>query len=761
MTEKQTVALTGCTPIPLAGYLKALGVLRLVTDQVDKNACGWWSGEVFNLKSSLSQEELLRFFVDKYVPTPIIAPWNGGSGFFPKDQQDAVTAIVNSPAERLLGYRETIQTAKDLMMRFGILEKQKDEQKGQLMQLMRNHLSDRAIQWLDAAVLLTSDDPKYPPLLGTGGNIGRLEFTNNFMQNLVRVVDTHSGIGSANSLGWLQAALFDQVTHGMVKASVGQFAPGQSGGPNSRSGFDGDSLVNPWDFILMLEGAVVFASASSKRLSASSRAALSFPFTVRASGVGNGSTAKSDESSARAEMWMPLWERAVTLAELTYLFREGRVQLRRNNTSRFQRSRVDAADGVDFARAIATLAVDRGIQSFQRYSFMQRAGQSYLAVPLTRFAVRRREQADLLDQLDPWLSSLRKYASEKGVPDTYGSALRRIRQRMFELCEQGGSGRLLPLLIELARVEQLLVHNESGRASISPLMLNDPEWLLQSFEPTPEWAIAVALASLQQGGNVAQMRAYLSPVHPDHKHLREWDKNVSPRVVWQHGDTSANMVRILERRFLDASMGADWSQGDKSQVGFAEIGFEKTHEDVAPSDSDKPLISLIGVRLSDVQAFLDNANVRKRVGELLWAFLPLAAGGAVQKASKQLRKELRNREKVSNFTAIPWVYAVGKLLYTPDSMLNALRRKYNLSEDTIVPIPPGFIRRLSANHLGEASRMATHRLRASGLQSRFDEVHSTGIVGIDCAAALLIPLALDDTEWLGRHVFKKLAPPIE
>lgn len=34
--------LDGCAPTPLAHYLKALGVLRLVAEQLDPQARGWW-----------------------------------------------------------------------------------------------------------------------------------------------------------------------------------------------------------------------------------------------------------------------------------------------------------------------------------------------------------------------------------------------------------------------------------------------------------------------------------------------------------------------------------------------------------------------------------------------------------------------------------------------------------------------------------------------------------------------------------------------
>ena len=57
--------LKGCSPAPLANYLKALGILRLVGEQADKQARGWWDGEHFCLLTKLSKEELEAFFLEK------------------------------------------------------------------------------------------------------------------------------------------------------------------------------------------------------------------------------------------------------------------------------------------------------------------------------------------------------------------------------------------------------------------------------------------------------------------------------------------------------------------------------------------------------------------------------------------------------------------------------------------------------------------------------------------------------------------------
>ena len=103
MSEFHTHRLDGCAPIPLASYLKALGVLRLVSspgnnvngEAADSAARGWWQNERFHLRTRLDRKALLRFFLDDYAPSPIISPWNGGSGFYyredPKRPTDPAT----------------------------------------------------------------------------------------------------------------------------------------------------------------------------------------------------------------------------------------------------------------------------------------------------------------------------------------------------------------------------------------------------------------------------------------------------------------------------------------------------------------------------------------------------------------------------------------------------------------------------------------------------------------------------------------------
>src|SRR5699024_2414539 len=151
----------------------------------------------------------------------------------------------------------------------------------ELLTACRSILPEPSVQWLDAAYVLTSDGAKYPPLFGTGGNDGNLEFTNNFMQRVSDLIDAESGAPTPSSKIWLKASLFGTETDGLQRSAIGQFHPSAAGGSNQSAGFDSNTQMNPWDYVLMIEGALLFAGATVKKLETVSSGALSYPFSVR------------------------------------------------------------------------------------------------------------------------------------------------------------------------------------------------------------------------------------------------------------------------------------------------------------------------------------------------------------------------------------------------------------------------------------------------------------------------------------------------
>jgi CRISPR-associated protein Csx17 len=271
---------------------------------------------------------------------------------------------------------------------------------------------------LEAAVILDGDlSPRYPSLLGSGGNDGNLDFTDNFRQRFLDLFDiaAQDAPPRANTAALLDHALHGAAVVGTGAHSIGQYMPGAAGGANSSSGLAGRANVNPWDFVLFMEGTVLFSAAASRRLGIEGSSSVSAPFAIRANAIGHASVSPREKSS-RGEQWLPLWERPATLREIRALLSEGRAQLGRSI----------ARDPVDMARAIARLGVARGITAFERYGYIERNGQSTFAVPLGRWKVASQPHQDLLSDLDNYLRRLSREAGNERATASLSDVARRV-----------------------------------------------------------------------------------------------------------------------------------------------------------------------------------------------------------------------------------------------------------------------------------------------------------------------------------------------
>lgn len=79
---RHDVELRGCAPVPLAHYLKALGILRLVAEQVDPQAQGWWDRDVFWLRSTLDAAASSNSSANGTAPRHLLDPGEHGLGSF-------------------------------------------------------------------------------------------------------------------------------------------------------------------------------------------------------------------------------------------------------------------------------------------------------------------------------------------------------------------------------------------------------------------------------------------------------------------------------------------------------------------------------------------------------------------------------------------------------------------------------------------------------------------------------------------------------
>ncbi len=809
----EPLTLDGCAPTPLASYLKALGVLRLISSPAnhvsgkaaDAQARGWWEDERFHLRTTLSREELLRFFLDDYAPSTIIAPWNGGSGFYPKDNRDGFDPLLESDvAKRFSHYSSAVRKASQAVAYLALAKRPDGDAKTKLVALLRATLSDEALPWIDAVLALSGSSIAYPELLGTGGNDGRLDFTNNFARRMVSrkkplgLFDASTGKPSPEAAGLLEGALFATSVGGLRDDAVGQFAPGAAGGPNATTGYKSGSESNPWDFVLMLEGSAAFAGTATRRhqraagSGSTTRSGASFPFTVRTVGAGWGGVEASDENDARAEFWAPLWIRPTRYSEVDSLLGEGRAVL--NSRS--------AKDGLDFARAVASLGVSRGFHEFERFGFLMRAGRSYLAAPLGRRPAAASRGASLIADLDvrDWLDKVR-WAGRKDAESSGQArqAVKRLEDALFGLMAPDASSvETERALAALGGVVGWLAVSPDGRQDVgTPPPILSRTWIKQADDYSAEFRVAAALAGiglpkLESAGDATSepaldivgeapsasdaaplpettvsdmehrskvappMAAHLAPIDEKsflyRKRLsnglyrerlskrRAWaDGGLPPTMVWGAGGLVSNLIAVLERRLVEASI-----RGLK----------------------DKPLSSASFARLADVAKFLsgdfDDARCAALLAGLVWA------------RPAWFRSKSTNGEH-GNYSAIPFAYAALKPVFTPNADLHGAGA---LHGEAKLPVPPGLVARLRAggnSRDGRAAdaavRTALSRASASGLVSPFDPARSrsggvgassghlgAGVAADRLAAALLVPISNMGLKALLKRAFPGTLP---
>lgn len=733
---KHDLLLPGCTADPLMMYLKALGVFRILAEQEEPDVRACWRNGVLTLHTALDREAMVTFFLDRYVPTPIVAPWNSRYKTGLRGDPESVTPIEKCTDQRLRDYRDVIALTRTIT----------SDDKSRVLAECRNKLPDSVVPWLDAVYVLTADKPGYPPLLSAGGTVGTSgsgDLSMNHMKNLVLALGLVSGKrGDATVPGqWLWSALFGIGLPRLSGGTPGQFNPGGVGGPNATAGFEADSLTNPWDFVLMLEGALLFAGAAARRLAAESKARASFPFTVSPSAAGYGTESDLEyrTKSSRGETWLPLWDQPATYPEVAHVFAEARAQVATRQ----------AETGSDFARAVAGLGVERGISEFIRVGFLQRSGKDgIIATPLGRFQVGDNPAVDLLVDVDGWLRRLGSDARREKAPEGLRRCLREVDRAIMDLARahhtqsQTANARALQqVLVALGRAELWLARSSSKRRP-RPLDGLRADWYYQADDGSPEFRIAAALASIQGAaqrrpvaaeseplpavrdnethasatGSVAPIRANLEPVSLSRGGW-QW-ANGNPSHVWLHGHLSANMAAVIMRRCMEAR-----------RAGLA----------VAPVKGK------VSASLQDVRRFLEGRLDERHIAELV---LPLSML-RWHDISDDTQRSGQQSTQVD--LLLPLHYALIKLLFLPWRF-----RPHTQAEETTIGLEPEVLSLLNAGRGTEAYRIAYRRLRASGLNPLVREVTISEAGARRLCAALLIPVSYPAMYDLARLA---LSPP--
>lgn len=437
----------------------------------------------------------------------------------------------------------------------------------------------------------------------------------------------------------------------------------------------------------MIEGSMMLAGAVTKRLNGESGSALSSPFTVRSSPVGYATSSQSEK--ARAETWLPLWDKPASFNETVYLFREGRVQIKYRPVK----------TGLDFTRAIGTLGVDRGITQFIRYSFLERRGQSYVALPVDKIPVHFQPQLRFLEELDMPLrdvdSFIRKFIT---TPATIASQRRRIDELIFDCCLSATPANFQNLLKGIGRLERSLATRDRGKqpALKSPVSGLSSGWLNLCDDNTVELRIAAALASIGGSGNVGPLRSNLAGVSP----TQPWKfDSGSGQKCWFGNNFANRLVELAWRRMLDAQKNAGVSL---------------------------PYYGSLALRPDDIMDFLYGRTDDQRIEELMWGF------SWVRWQDKGVRDILRawSRPVQEQPVSRSWLFL--KL-----ALSSRLPDGRNIKPEVrIVPL-------LRAGRFEDAWDEAERRLRCNEVKP-FKFEHETNIEPRRLLASLIIPASIGE-----------------
>ena len=815
MTTTEPLTLGGCGPTPLASYLKAIGVLRLIsldTNHVNKCAAdsearGWWENNKFHLSTRLNREDLYEFFLRKYSPTPIIGAWNGRAGFLEGDAPNRTGANLmleigasetcrlenmrktvdalrkNKELSKFDGLRATEKRLRQEVKKLSGSEKEAKEQelnrvvneskktKSFLLQNLRSTTDSEHLSYIDACYML-SKDGHVAPLLGSGGNDGSRDLGVNFAECLRSLFDFVTGIPTDQGREEIEAALFGTNSRLERCGSIGQYGLGQ-GGPNATTGYTGQGRVNSWDLVFALEGAVAFAGAATRRYPSASESDASFPFTVpNMVGAGWGGVEAVDEDDARAEFWAPLWPRPARFVEINALFSEGRAVLNGRT----------ARSGLDFARAVSSLGTSRGFNEFIRYGLLKRVGKNYLATPLGRCSATPSRTAALVADLDDdgWLDHLRRVGRQDGEPASARQAIKRFGDALFDLSNESiPATKVQRTMIALGEICGWLAVSKKGRAEIGPPPVLSKGWIRLADDASPEFRVAVALAAIglklpSRQDQPEPENSSADQAEPSAGTLAQSTpiKRPAPPMV-------SHFACIDEARFFKSLQGRKsraWCNQESSQsvvwgtgglvANMISVLERRLVEGKIRRLDDKPLEGATYARISDVGAFLygdfDDARCASLLRGLIWAWpAPPRASPPFTEPSDRTG------------TPIPFAYAALKPIFTPD---HTLRNIGALSETARLPIPNGLITRLRAaggSRRGHATNLAVGealaRARGSGLPSPFAFAQPAsfragdagGCIGAGLradrlAASLLIPISKEATKSLVERAFPEV-----
>ena len=525
------LALPGLSPDSLGSYLASLGLLRAVSRKWPSTRIAWRDEVLQVVGGPATLDELL----DELVRVASERAWTPYDKAWSEDQKKGTKAKSGGP--------------------LAVWQANADEQ----------HLL------LFAAHAVPYARVSFNPLLGSGGNAGRRDFAAGWKQAVdalafaatnaskkakgrgkkAAAADGDAGSSTDERRSELQAFLLGQpVTWLLEKLGAGSWFSDAPKLYNSGQSPSREGQISPWAMALACEGLPLLAGGASRRLGARSRAIGAFPFVTEAGAP----EAAGEAGRILGEIWAPLWQRPMTLAETGALFSRGRAELRGRG----------ALTPAAFATAIRKRGVDAGVSEFRRFT-LGRTTSANTFEP--RFEARFALDADVGGKSAATSNALERVTAlieQRGFPRD-----RKVGQRWrFEGLRGPIEAALLDVAAEPNRSEAAIALLDAITAALDRIDRN------RSFregkvrwEPLPlEWL--PSLFADEQPGAEARLALSLVSAFPNAQPFAtfrfgvEWKfgrnyghythaERPPARWVWGPGQLVRVLGAVLSRRLLD------------------------------------------------------------------------------------------------------------------------------------------------------------------------------------------------------------------
>ncbi|WP_103529787.1 hypothetical protein [Streptomyces sp. SM12] len=356
MDRSRDVRLPNLAGGSLGDYLTTVGLHQALSVADPDVHTRWTPGSGPLLLTSLSADEMLEFLTDHYVPPPVVAPWSAGGGLAGTGRsvsaEAAVAAIENSSGRRLAPLRAAIAAGRDVVRigrerGWGGGSLWSERHKRDAVVLSHELLPETswAPRWCEVAVPLEPRGvPVYNPLTGTGGNVGRLDLSAQYLQHVNVVAGDRPD--HRRSRAWAVELLTGAPETG-EPGPIGLYDAGRRG------------LLSSWRIVLTLHGLLTWAGGHHDPT----------PWVTRHLPITDYPAATSRER-VTGVVWAPLWQSWASAFDVRALLSRGLI-------------RYVEDEGRPVTAADYTLCSDRypsPVTSVRRFVLVVRNGQSPIAL---------------------------------------------------------------------------------------------------------------------------------------------------------------------------------------------------------------------------------------------------------------------------------------------------------------------------------------------------------------------------------------------